>query len=181
MTTSSKTAKYPHLEADAPMVGDGGRVTVASRVRTRAGWPTTGKLEIIIELIASGWAELHLETNITDRLERARSFPDRSEGSTREKARLRQGVDEIWTPLTFNPSDGRLELPANVLLYLGVHPQAHESRSDVTNVKTPRGTRYGGQQIYLQSGDGYITLMSVARATARNEEMLERLREDGEG
>jgi hypothetical protein len=92
---------------------------------------------------------------------------------------LRQGVDEIWTPLTFNPSDGRLELPANLLAFLGVHPQAKESRNSVTGTKkTPRGTRYGGQQVYLQAGDGYLTLMSLARANARTEEMLEMLLED---
>jgi hypothetical protein len=178
VSANQEPTEYRHLVSDAPMVGDGGRVTIASRLRTRAGWPKEGVLEIIVELIGPGWAELHLESQVAHRLQRARSLPDRTEGDAKEKARLRQGVDEVWTPLTFNPSDGRLELPANILAYLGVHPQAHEPRSMVTSEGKPRGTRYGGQQVHLQAGDGYITLRSLVSATERNEDILERLKND---
>lgn len=181
MSASSKSTIHQHLGADAPMVGDGGRVTLAKGIRTRAGWPAERRLEIVVELIAPGWVELHLETHVTERLQRARSLPDRDDGDKRQKARLRQGVDDIWTPLTYNPSDSRIELPANVLAYLGIHPQPHQARSAVTNEEKTRGPRYGGQQVYAQAGEGYITLMSLARATQRAEEMLERLKDDAEG
>lgn len=170
--TISQPGQYRAFLCDLVAVRDGGRITLSSEIRARAGWPSNGKLEIIIQLIAPECVELHIQAKVVEELARVRALPDRHEGSEREKTRLRQAVDDTRQAVNYNPEHSRIDLPLAVLAYLGVLPLTSAERSAATGKKA-ESSRYGNQFVYVQAGEGFITIMSLDRRDQRAKETIE--------
>lgn len=175
--------EYP---SDAPVVQDGGRIKLLADVRARAGWPTGGSYPIIVELIEQGWVELHTRDQKEARVARARRWAE-SSGKPPVSTDNLQGVDDVFQHAIFDPNDGRFQIPPSVLPYLNVRPKDSDVEEEPANGGSKRGgkkkrkplARYGGQQVYVQAGEAWITVMSLERRNQRTDQVLKDLQTDG--
>jgi hypothetical protein len=181
MSPKESAKPYP---CDAPLIADGGRVKLLGDVRTWAEWPAgTASYEIIVELIEPGWVELHIRARADHRLQKAREWVQGLPAA--QRGTRAQGVEDIFQEATFDPEDGRLQIPPAVLAFLGVFPAPSEGDEKINPGATaamPRKrkplARYGGQQLFVQANDNSITVMSMARRLARFQALDEELPPD---